>query len=230
MRSIIKFIIYTLTIILLPSLVMIAITSISVNSFILLLLGQLIVIFLLVSFYFLSRKIINKYEEDTLKMIENEKDVEILKNIREKRISYKSKANITKRILDIDFSKKECQKLRKYSSSYEDNVFYYSSLIQNDREGREEHKKRRNYFNKRYKNKNFVFVDFNENLKTSIKWILIFLISSFISITNPFRIVENVDLYALLILLNFAFNLALVINTIIWIIRSLKAYWIKELV
>lgn len=230
MRSIIKFIIYALMIIFLPSLVMILITKISTDNFILLFLGQLIVVFLLLSFYFLSRKLINKYEEETIKMIENEKNIEKLKEIRDKRISYKSKANVTKRILDIEFSKKECENLRKYSSFYEDNVFYYSTLIQNDKENREEYKKRRDYFIKRHKNKRFVFVDFKENLKTSIKWIVVFLIFSFISMANPFRIVGNIDLYAMLVMLNFGFNLALVVNTIIWIIRSVKAYWIKDLV
>lgn len=230
MRSILKFLIYTFVIILLPSLVMIFITSISTNNFIILLLGQVLVVFLLLSFYFLSRRFINKYEEKTIKMIENENNIEKLKALREKRISYKSKANVTKRILDIEFSKKECQNLRKYSSFYDDNIFYYASLIQNDKENRQDYKKRRDNFIKRYKYKRYVFVDFGENLKTGIKWVVIFLLFSLISRLNPFKIIGNSDMYAMLILLNFIFNLSLLINTTTWIVRSLRSYWIKDLI
>lgn len=227
MRSVFKFIIYALMIIFVPSIVMLILTNFSMENFMLLFLGQAIVILLLVSFYFLSRKIIKKYEKQTIKMIEEEKDIDKLKQLRQKRISYKSKANITKRIIDLEFSKEECKMLRKYSSYYEDNVFYYAKLIQNDKDNRDIYKEKRDKFNKRYKNKKFVFIDFKENLKTSLKWMIVFFIFSFISSLNPFRLVGNIDIYIMLVLLNFAFNLSLVINTIIWIIRSLRSYWIR---
>ena len=39
--------------------------------------------------------------------------------------------------------KEECKNLSKYSSNYEDMIFYYSSLIKNEREDREIYKKKR---------------------------------------------------------------------------------------
>lgn len=228
MRSIVKFIIYTLFLILVPSLVMVLVTSLGGDSFIVIFLGQLVVILLLLGFFLLSRKIINKYEKETLAIIENEDDIGRLKDLRNKRISYMSKANITKRIIDIDYSKKECQNLRKYSSFYEDNIFYYAALIKNERDDREIFKEKRDNFKKRFKNKKFAFLDLRENVKTSLKWMGVFFLTSFISFVNPYKFVTNLDLYTLLVMINFGLNLALVVNTIIWIIRSLKAYWLKD--
>lgn len=228
MRSIVKFIIYTLFLILVPSLVMVLVTSLGGDSFIVIFLGQLVVILLLLGFFLLSRKIINKYEKETLAIIENEDDIGRLKDLRNKRISYMSKANITKRIIDIDYSKKECQNLRKYSSFYEDNIFYYAALIKNERDDREIFKEKRDNFKKRFKNKKFAFLDLRENIKTSLKWMGVFFLTSFISFVNPYKFVTNLDLYTLLVMINFGLNLALVVNTIIWIIRSLKAYWLKD--
>src|SRR5699024_4760569 len=113
----------------------------------------------LLGLFLLSRKIIKKYEKETILMIENEDDIKRLKNLRNERISYMSKANITKRIIDIDYSMKECERLRKYSSFYEDNIFYYAALIKNERQDREVYKKKRDNFKKRFKNKKFAFLD-----------------------------------------------------------------------
>lgn len=228
MRSIVKFIIYALFLILIPSLVMALVTSFDADNFIVIFLGQLVVVLLLLGFFLLSRKFINKYEKETLAIIKNEDDVEKLKKLRNKRISYMSKANITKRIIDIDYSKEECQNLRKYSSFYEDNIFYYAALIKNERDDREIFKEKRDNFKKRFKNKKFAFLDLRENVKTSLKWMGVFFLTSFISFVNPYKFVTNLDLYTLLVMINFGLNLALVVNTIIWIIRSLKAYWLKD--
>lgn len=228
MRSIVKFIIYALFLILIPSLVMALVTSFDGDNFIVIFLGQLVVVLLLLGFFLLSRKFINKYEKETLAIIKNEDDVEKLKKLRNKRISYMSKANITKRIIDIDYSKEECQNLRKYSSFYEDNIFYYAALIKNERDDRNLYKKKRDNFKKRFKNKRFAFLDLRENIKTSLKWMGVFFLTSFISFVNPYKFVTNLDLYTLLVMVNFGINLALVVNTIIWIIRSLKAYWLKD--
>lgn len=228
MRSIVKFIIYALFLILIPSLVMALVTSFDGDNFIVIFLGQLVVVLLLLGFFLLSRKFINKYEKETLAIIKNEDDVEKLKKLRDKRNSYMSKANITKRIIDIDYSKEECQNLKKYSSFYEDNIFYYAALIKNERDDRNLYKKKRDNFKKRFKNKRFAFLDLRDNIKTSLKWMGIFFLTSFISFINPYKFVTNLDLYTLLVMVNFGINLALVVNTIIWIIRSLKAYWLKD--
>lgn len=230
MRSIIKFLLFAIIIILLPSFVMLFITNLNTNNFILLFAGQILVFLILLFFYFIVRKKIIQYEDETLAMIQNEKSIEKLKKIREERISYKSKANITKRIIDLDYSKEECMNLRKYSSIYDEMIFYYAALIKNEREDREIYKKKRDNFIKRYKNRHFVFLDYKENIKTAIKWMGVFLIFALISFLNPFKFIKNDEIYKIIVLLNFTFNLSLVINTIIWILRSLKSHWAKDLV
>ena len=230
MRSIIKFLLFAIIIILLPSFVMLFITNLSTNNFVLLFAGQILVFLILLGFYFIIRKKIIKYEDETLAKIKNEKSIEELKKLREERISYKSKANITKKIIDLDYSKEECMNLRKYSSTYEDMIFYYAALIKNEREDRQIYKKKRDDFIKRYKNRHFVFLDYKENVKTAIKWMGVFLIFALISFLNPFKFIKNDEIYKIIVLLNFTFNLSIVINTIIWILRSLKSHWAKDLV
>lgn len=230
MRSIIKFLIFAIIIILLPSFVMLFITNLNTNNFILVFAGQILVFLILLGFYFIIRKKISKYEDETLAKIKNEKSIEKLKKLREERISYKSKANITKKIIDLDYSKEECMNLRKYSSTYDDMIFYYAALIKNEREDREIYKKKRDNFIKRYKNRHFVFLDYKENVRTAIKWMGVFLIFALISFLNPFKFIKNDEIYKIVVLLNFTFNLSIVINTIIWILRSLKSHWAKDLV
>lgn len=230
MRSIIKFLLFAIIIILLPSFVMLFITNLSTNNFVLLFAGQILVFLILLGFYFIIRKKMIKYEDETLAKIKNEKSIEKLKKLREERISYKSKANITKRIIDLDYSKEECMNLRKYSSTYDDMIFYYAALIKNEREDREIYKNKRDNFIKRYKNRHFVFLDYKENVRTAIKWMGVFLIFALISFLNPFKFIKNDEIYKILVLLNFTFNLSIVINTIIWILRSLKSHWAKDLV
>lgn len=230
MRSIIKFLLFAIIIILLPSFVMLFITNLNTNNFILVFAGQILVFLILLGFYFIIRKKIIKYEDETLAKIKNEKSIEKLKKIREERISYKSKANITKKIIDLDYSKEECMNLRKYSSTYDDMIFYYAALIKNEREDRKIYKKKRDDFIKRYKNRHFVFLDYKENVRTAIKWMGVFLIFALISFLNPFKFIKNDEIYKIIVLLNFTFNLSIVINTIIWILRSLKSHWAKDLV
>lgn len=230
MRSIIKFLIFAIIIILLPSFVMLFITNLNTNNFILVFAGQILVFLILLGFYFIIRKKIIKYEDETLAKIKNEKSIEKLKKLREERISYKSKANITKKIIDLDYSKEECMNLRKYSSTYDDMIFYYAALIKNEREDRKIYKKKRDDFIKRYKNRHFVFLDYKENVRTAIKWMGVFLIFALISFLNPFKFIKTDEIYKIIVLLNFTFNLSIVINTIIWILRSLKSHWAKDLV
>lgn len=230
MRSLLKFMVYALIIIFIPSFIMMFVTSMGFDNIYLVLLGQILIFVILMGSYFLTRKNIVKYENETLKLIEHEDDIEKLKDLREKRISYKSKANISKKIIDLSYSKEELSKLRKYSSTYDDWIFYYASLIKNEREDRETYKKKRDNFIKRYKNRHFIFLDYAENMRTSIKWIIIFLVFSLISYLNPYKFIKNPNLYTMALLLNFTLNFGLMVNTVIWIIRTLKSYWARKII
>lgn len=230
MRSVLKFIFYAFIIIFIPSFVMMFITSLGVDNVYLVLLGQFIVFVILMGSYYLTRKNIIKYENETLKLIENENDIKKLKDLREKRISYKSKANISKKIIDLSYSKDELVNLKKYSSTYDDWIFYYSSLIKNERDNRKIYKEKRDNFIKRYKNRHFIFLDYSENLKTSIKWIIVFLIFSLLSYLNPYKFIKNPNIYTMSLLLNFTVNFGLMVNTVIWIIRTLKSYWARKII
>ena len=86
MRSVIKFISYAILIILLPSFVMLFVTSLDTSNFMLIFLGQILVFLILLSFYFLIRKNTKKYEDKTKKEIENEKNIEKLKKLRNEKI------------------------------------------------------------------------------------------------------------------------------------------------
>ncbi|EGC84844.1 hypothetical protein [Anaerococcus hydrogenalis] len=230
MRSLLKFMVYALIIIFIPSFIMMFVTSMGFDNIYLVLLGQILIFIILMGSYFLTRKNIVKYENETLKLIEHEDDIEKLKELRDKRISYKSKANISKKIIDLYYSKEELSKLRKYSSTYDDWIFYYASLIKNERDDRELYKKKRDNFIKRYKNRHFIFLDYAENMRTSIKWIIIFLVFSLISYLNPYKFIKNPNLYTMALLLNFTLNFGLMVNTVIWIIRSLKSYWARKII
>ena len=230
MRSLLKFMVYALIIIFIPSFIMMFVTSMGFDNIYLVLLGQILIFIILMGSYFLTRKNIVKYENETLKLIEHEDDIEKLKDLREKRISYKSKANISKKIIDLSYSKEELSKLRKYSSTYDDWIFYYASLIKNERDDRNIYKKKRDNFIKRYKNRHFIFLDYTENMRTSIKWIIIFLIFSLISYLNPYKFIRNPNLYTMALLLNPTPNSGLMVNTVIWIIRSLKSYWARKII
>lgn len=230
MRSLLKFMVYALIIIFIPSFIMMFVTSMGFDNIYLVLLGQILIFIILMGSYFLTRKNIVKYENETLKLIEHEDDIEKLNELRDKRISYKSKANISKKIIDLSYSKEELSKLRKYSSTYDDWIFYYASLIKNERDDRELYKKKRDNFIKRYKNRHFIFLDYAENMRTSIKWIIIFLIFSLISYLNPYKFIKNPNLYTMALLLNFTLNFGLMVNTVIWIIRTLKSYWARKII
>ncbi|WP_276875702.1 hypothetical protein [Anaerococcus hydrogenalis] len=230
MRSLLKFMVYALIIIFIPSFIMMFVTSVGFDNIYLVLLGQILIFIILMGSYFLTRKNIVKYENETLKLIEHEDDIEKLNELRDKRISYKSKANISKKIIDLSYSKEELSKLRKYSSTYDDWIFYYASLIKNERDDREIYKKKRDNFIKRYKNRHFIFLDYAENMRTSIKWIIIFLIFSLISYLNPYKFIKNPNLYTMALLLNFTLNFGLMVNTVIWIIRTLKSYWARKII
>lgn len=106
MRSLLKFMVYALIIIFIPSFIMMFVTSMGFDNIYLVLLGQILIFIILMGSYFLTRKNIVKYENETLKLIEHEDDIEKLKELRDKRISYKSKANISKKLLTFTIPKK----------------------------------------------------------------------------------------------------------------------------
>ena len=61
---------------------MLFVTSLDTSNFMLIFLGQILVFLILLSFYFLIRKNTKKYEDKTKKEIENEKNIEKLKKLR----------------------------------------------------------------------------------------------------------------------------------------------------
>ena len=168
------------------------------------------------------------YEAKTLMLIDQAGDIEDLKALREKRISYDSKAAITKEILLKDFSEEEAKNLRKYTNKVADMDHYYSGFIKNSEEKvREEYKVRRDNFAKKYKHKKYAYTDFKGNVRESIKWLCgFFLILIATSLIQKYS--TNKDLYVFAYIFQMLFGAGFMINTIIWLSRSLKSYWDKN--
>lgn len=227
MRSILKFLFLTFVIIFIPTVVMLIISTFG-SSTIFLFIGQAIVILALMGFFLVYLKKERAYEKDTLDKIEHENDLVKLRELRDEKISYKSKAEITKKILSLEYSEKEMKLLKKYAVKKEDMDFYYAKLIKENRDKREENKLRRDNFNKRYAKKRYVYVDFKEVFITAIKWTLVFAVFSGLAISKiHYKLFDPYIAYAIAMIL-FIISAFLTINTIIWIIRAMKAYWIKE--
>lgn len=227
LRSILKFLFLTFVIIFIPTVVMLIVSTFG-SSTMFLFIGQAIVILLLMGFFLIYLKKERAYEKDTLDKIEHEDDLDKLRELRDKKISYKSKAEITKRILSLEYSKEEMDLLKKYAVKKEDMDFYYAKLIKEDRIKREENMIKRDNFNKRFAKKRFVYVDFKEVFMTAIKWTLVFAVFSGLAISKiHYRLFDPYVAYAIAMLL-FIICAFLTINTIIWIIRAMKAYWIKD--
>ena len=189
----------------------------------------IILIFVLVITRFLKFR--KSYEEETLSLINQAgDDIDDLLLLRSKRKTYKSKANITRRILAKQYSIREVEKLRKYATTPKDMEHYYSAKIDAlSKEERQTMKEKRDSYLKRYGKKGQVFPDFEENLKTSGKWILFFFIIAGAYNLLP-RLIKMQDIIlASYMLLGMIFLAVIMINTILWIIRTLKAYWIKDL-
>lgn len=168
------------------------------------------------------------YEAKTLMLIDQAEDIEDLKSLREKRISYDSKAAITKAILLKEFSEEEAAKLKKYTTNVADMDHYYSGFIKNtDPSLREEYKIRRDNFNKKYKHKKWVYLDFKENVKMSLKWAGgFFIILGLIGFIQKYN--TNKDLYVILYMVQMVLGTGFLINTIIWLSRTLKSYWDRD--
>lgn len=168
------------------------------------------------------------YEAKTLMLIDEAKSVGDLEKLRDKRFTYDSKAAITKAILLKDFSEEEAAKLKRYTNKVADMDHYYAGFIKNaDPSLREEYKIRRDNFNKKYKHRRLIYIDFKENLRMSLKWLGgFFLILIGAGLVQKFT--TSKDLYIISYIFQMVFGLGFMINAIIWLSRTLKSYWDKD--
>ena len=124
MRSILYFLLIAFMTQLIPGMMLI-ITSSFGGGNIALIVSQIFVMFVAVIIFskFLANK--RNYEVETQKLLDPLRDVEKLKNLREERRTYRSKATITGKILTLEYSLKELLNLRKYASTPVDMEHYY---------------------------------------------------------------------------------------------------------
>ncbi|MFO3715743.1 hypothetical protein [Anaerococcus cruorum] len=228
MRSILKFLGLTIITILIPALFMGLATILGFKD-IGVLIAQMLVILVFVFIFTNLLKYQRKYEVETEKLLANINDVEKLRTLRENRRTYKSKAAITSKILRKNYSDDEARTLLKYATTNEDMDHYYAAIIdQADKNDREILRKKRDDFEKRYGKKQLIFPDFNENLKTALKWMAFFFISAFLYNFLPPRLIKNDATMAAFLLLGMLFLAVVMVNTILWIVRTLKSYWAKD--
>lgn len=227
MRSILKFFGYVIFVVLIPSLIL-SLSHLIFKNQNFLFISQLIIMLIFTLSYLKLKKYEKAYEDKTLEFIQSTKNIEQLKDFRNKRITYRSKAEITKRIIELEYSSEELSKLKKYANLKEDMIFYYSSIISKDRTKREEFKNRRDNFNKRYGNKVKIYVNFNENLKISLRWMALFFILSAIAYTRFYSRFLSEESFFLVSILIFILNFIVMLMTMIWIIRTTKSYWTKD--
>lgn len=228
MRSVIKLIGIMLLFIFPPFLVNYFLVSVNVMGNSAMVISQLAIMAISLAIIMIYLRGKKAYEAKTLYLIDGEKDLEGLRQLRDKRISYDSKANVTKAILLKEFSGEEAAKLRKYTNKVADMDHYYSGFIKNsDPNLREEYKIRRDNFGKKYKHKKFAYTDFKGNLRESIKWLCgFFLILIVAYLVQKYS--TNKDLYVFAYIFQMVFGAGFMINTIIWLSRTLKSYWDKE--
>ena len=228
MRSIIKLTGALIIFILIPSIVSTLFLDLNKTDDIGMIMAQMCIIAIVVISFYLASKTIRKYEEKTLELIDNQKDIEGLRDLREKRITYKSKAAITKEILIRDPSLFEAEKLRKYTNRTEYMAHYYAALLaEASPEKREEIKIRRDNFKKKYGHKALAYTDFKGNLTTSIKWLGAFFIA--FALTELLKALgTNLGFYLAISFIQAGILGAYMINTIIWLSRTTKSYWDKE--
>lgn len=189
--------------------------------------SQILVCLLMIIIFVLFFKLTKKYEDKSLALIDKANTVDELKALRERRISYKSKAEITKAILMLTPSLYEAENLKKYTNKTSDMVHYYATYIGSaDKDKREEFKIRRDNFNKKYKNKKIAYLDFKGNLKTTGKWILAFFLLTIISSLVTYRI-SNLGVFIVFYIAQFVLMASFMINSIVWLVRTMKSYWEK---
>lgn len=228
MRSVIKLIGLLALFIFPPLLVNYFLISMDINGNTAMIISQFGVIGISLAIILIYLKGKKAYEAKTLMLIDQARDIEALKTLRDKRISYDSKAAITKEILLRDFSEDEAAKLKKYTNKVADMDHYYSGYIKNaDPSLREEYKIRRDNFNKKYKHKRWAYLDLRENIKMSLKWMVgFFVILTLAGLIQKYN--TNKDLYVMVYMVQMVLGTGFLINTIIWLSRSLKSYWDKD--
>lgn len=228
MRSIIKLISIMLLFIFPPLLVNSFMISINAMGDSAMIISQFAIIGISLVVILLYLKGKKTYEAKTLHLIDQAESLEELRSLRDKRISYDSKAEISKAILLREFSEEEAANLKKYTNKVADMDHYYSSFIKNADPGlREEYKVRRDNFNKKYKHKRIAYTDFKGNMRESIKWLggffLILLMAKLVQ-----KYTTSKEFYVFSYMFQMIFGAGFMINTIVWLSRSLKSYWDKK--
>lgn len=228
MRSILKFLGLSIITILIPAFFMGLATIFNAGE-IMVLIAQMFVILVFVFIFTNLLKYQRKYQAETEKLLSDTRDVQKLKNLRENRKTYKSKAAITSKILNQEYSQEEVYNLLKYATTNEDMEHYFSAKIDHaDKNKREEIRRKRDEYENRYGKKQMIFPDFDGNLKTSLKWMAFFFVSAFLYNFLPPRIFTNDISMASFLLLGMLFLAVVMVNTILWIVRTLKSYWAKD--
>lgn len=228
MRSVIKLIGIILVFIFPPLLVNSFMVSINAMGESAMIVSQFAIIGISLVVILLYLKGKKNYEAKTLYLIAQAESLEDLRVLRDKRISYDSKAEISKAILLKEFSEEEAAKLKKYTNKVADMDHYYSGFIKNaSPDLREEYKVRRDNFNKKYKHKKTSYTDFRGNLRESIKWLggffLILLVANLVQ-----KYTTSKEIYLFSYIFQMVFGAGFMINTIVWLSRSLKSYWDKN--
>ena len=228
MRSILKFLILSLITLLIPGVILGMAYKLDFND-IGIIVSQMLIMFVFVLVFTNIFKYMKKYEPDTEMLIGQKRNISDLKELRDERKTYKSKAMITSKILSHTYSKEEIDNLKKYATSNEDMQHYYSALIDHaDKESRQEIKIRRDNFNKRYSKKQKIYPDFNGNVKTAGKRIILFFALAIIYNLIPKIIGKNEVILASFYMLGMIFLAVVMLNTILWIVRSLRSYWARD--
>lgn len=227
MRSLVKFFSMFLYLLIIPSIIFSIVYKLALDEMVTIV-AQFLVLGIFIISFFLYKKFEQDYEKKTVSMLETTDDIESLKELRKKRWSYKSKCEITKKIVDLDYDPAELENVKKYATCKDDMVFYYAKFVANDREEREEYKTRRDNFLKKYGKKTTIYFNFKENFHMAIKWGIVFFASSYLAYKNFYVNWFSTDLYELVRMVHFALNLLLAINSFIWIIRTTLSSWTKD--
>lgn len=230
MRSILYFLLIAFMTQLIPGMMLI-ITSSFGGGNIALIVSQIFVMFVAVIIFskFLANK--RNYEVETQKLLDPLRDVEKLKNLREERRTYRSKATITGKILTIEYSLKELLNLRKYASTPVDMEHYYSALIDNlPKEDRKKIKEARDKYLGKYGKKSIIFPDFKENFRTSTKWMTFFFACALIYRFAPSLFMKNKIALEYFMWMGMVLLAIVMLNTILWITRTLRSYWDRDFV
>lgn len=192
------------------------------------LIAQMLVILIYIFIFTKAFQYQKKYEEETIRLMGETRDINKLRELRDQRHSYKSKAKISGKIVSIKATDEELENLKKYASTPEDMDHYYAGLIDKaDKNDREALRKRRDNFDARFGKKRRVYPDVKENLRTSIKWMLYFFLVALIYNFIP-RFITNETSLAAYILIGMLILAIVMINTIIWIVRTVASYWASD--